>query len=167
MAQNFSEIRDGQPQDAAALADIYARAWELTYRGIIPDRQLRVLSAQHDASWWAAHLNQRQPPLVLEAGGVVAGYATLGRSRGALPFEGEIYELYLAPVYQGVGLGEHLFEAARHRLDLARLRGLVVWALTANTSACEFYRRRGGAPIANTTEPFGDLQLDKTAFGWS
>lgn len=47
--------------------------------------------------------------LVVEVAGVVAGYATLGLSRArGLPHDGEIYELYLRPEYQGIGLGSLL-----------------------------------------------------------
>ena len=67
--------------------------------------------------------------LVLEVSGDVVGYATLGPSRTRGRFEGEIYELYMAPPHQGLGFGECLFEACRYRLDERRLSGLLVWAL--------------------------------------
>ena len=88
--------------------------------------------------------------LVLDAAGVVAGYATFGRSRGSRIYQGEIYELYLAPVYQGIGLGEHLFEACRNRFDDRSLNGLMVWALAENDDAVDFYWRRGGRPVGRS-----------------
>ena len=75
----------------------------------------------------------RDGTLVLEMAGTVAGYATIGNSRQRSPYQGEIYELYLDPVYQGLGLGEHLFEGCRHALDMRKLNGLIVWALLDNT----------------------------------
>ncbi|MGO8344973.1 GNAT family N-acetyltransferase, partial [Rhizobium ruizarguesonis] len=55
--------------------------------------------------------------LVLDVAGTVAGDATLGLNRArALPQEGEIYELYLRPEYQGIGLGRMLFGEARRLL---------------------------------------------------
>ena len=70
----------------------------------------------------------------------------IGSSRQRGPYQGEIYELYLDPIYQGLGLGEHLFEGCRHTLDMRKLNGLIVWALLDNTAACDFYWRRGGRP---------------------
>jgi len=43
---------------------------------------------------------------VLVFGDKVAGYANYGRNRArSLHFEGEIYELYLRPEFQGLGFG--------------------------------------------------------------
>ena len=75
-------------------------------------------------------------------------------------------ELYLDPIYQGLGLGEHLFEGCRHALDMKRLNGLIVWALLDNTAACDFYWRRGGRPIANAYTRIGGERLEKVAFTW-
>ncbi len=97
---------------------------------------------------------------------IILRYTTYGRSRWPLKPEGEVYELYLGPVYQGIGLGEHLFEAARHRLEIRRMRGLVVWALKDNHGACDFYHRRGGRPIARTHERFGRQRIEKIAYGF-
>ncbi len=84
----------------------------------------------------------------------------------AAPYQGEIYELYIAPEHQGVGLGEHLFEASRFALDRRRLRGLVVWVLAQNTIATDFYWRRGGRPMKQVIENVGGKKLEKIAFGW-
>jgi len=105
--------------------------------------------------------------LVTEAGGTLAGYATAGFARSKGHHQGEIYELYLAPIYQGLGLGEHLFEGCRYRLDERRLNGLIVWSLTENLNAVDFYERRGGRRVARATERFGRTKLDKLALGWS
>ena len=116
--------------------------------------------------WWRECLKRPGNIIVLEAGGKIAGYATFGSSRTAGRLRGEIYELYLAPQHQGMGLGERLFECARQRLDDMRLDGLVVWALADNESACDFYWRRGGRPVSSGLERFGGKALAKTGFGW-
>ena len=86
---------------------------------------------------------------------------------GRAPFQGEIFELYLHPIYQGFGLGEKLFDGARIRLAELRLKGLLVWALADNDAACGFYLRLGGKPVAEGAESFGDISLRKVAFAWS
>ena len=90
----------------------------------------------------------------------------IGSSRQRGPYQGEIYELYLDPIYQGLGLGEHLFEGCRHTLDMRKLNGLIVWALLDNTAACDFYWRRGGRPIASAFTRIGGERLEKVAFAW-
>ncbi len=54
---------------------------------------------------------------MLDVGDGIAGYASYGRNRAAsLPYRGEIFELYLAPEYQGLGFGRRLFSAAQRAL---------------------------------------------------
>ena len=114
----------------------------------------------------ATSLGARDAVLVLEVGGKLAGYATCGAARGRSKYQGEIYELYLSPIYQGLGFGEHLFEGCRFVLDNNKLAGLVVWALIENTQACHFYWRRGGRPVTSTHDILGGKRLEKVAFAW-
>ena len=159
-------IRSARPADAAELAVLFRDSWCLAYRGIIPDGQLDRIVRNRDANWWKSALRSKDSILILEVAGTIAGYATFGASRTRGKFQGEIYEIYLAPTHQGLGFGEHLFEACRHALDQRKLRGLIVWALIDNEGACSFYWRRGGRPLASTMETFGSTKLEKAAFTW-
>src|SRR5690606_19022869 len=106
--------------------------------------------------------------LVIELGGDVVGYATLGRNRAReLPQQGEVYELYIKPEYQGLGLGTRLFSAARDKLASHRLSGVVVWALEENENALHFYAGAGGRDIAEGVEVFDAKALRKVAFVWN
>jgi ribosomal protein S18 acetylase RimI-like enzyme len=105
--------------------------------------------------------------LVVEVGGKLAGYATIGRNRAReLAQQGEIYELYLRPEYQGIGLGSRLFAAARERLADSGLVGMVVWALEENAGALSFYEGAGGRDIAEGVEIFDQKAVKKVAFIW-
>lgn len=159
-------IRTPRPEDASRLATIFRDSWRLAYSGIIPGAQLDRIIQRRDAAWWQNALSSKEAMLVMEVAGEVIGYATFGGARTRGRSQGEIYELYLTPDHQGLGFGEHLFEACRHQLDERGLRGLIVWALVDNAAACAFYWRRGGRPVASTTEAFGPAQLEKAAFTW-
>jgi ribosomal protein S18 acetylase RimI-like enzyme len=159
-------VRGGKAADAKALARIFKESWLLAYRGIIPHLHLDNMIRQRTPEWWRDAVKGGDSTLVLEMAGTVAGYATLGSSRQRSTYQGEIYELYLDPIYQGLGLGEHLFEGCRHALDMRKLSGLIVWALIDNTAACNFYWRRGGRPVANAFTRIGGTRLEKVAFAW-
>jgi ribosomal protein S18 acetylase RimI-like enzyme len=168
MSVDVAHIRPARPKDAPALASAYEEAWRGAYQGIIPHLSLERMIARRGLRWWQGTLRKRAPLLVLDFRGDAAGYVTFGRSRlGRAPYQGEIFELYLHPTYQGLGLGEKLFDGARQRLGELRLKGLLVWALADNDAACGFYLRQGGKPIAEGTESFGDIALRKIAFAWS
>jgi GNAT superfamily N-acetyltransferase len=159
-------VRSGKAADAKTLSRIFKESWLLAYRGIIPHLHLDNMIRQRTPEWWRDAMKGGDSTLVLEMAGTVAGYATLGSARQRSAYQGEIYELYLDPVYQGLGLGEHLFEGCRHTLDMRKLNGLVVWALIDNTAACNFYWRRGGRPVANAFTRIGGTRLEKVAFAW-
>ena len=160
------KIRKSTAADSGALAGVFAESWRLAYLGIIPAIHLDDLIRRRGPDWWTRASRSGDDLLALTFEGKVAGYATFGRARARGPYRGEIYELYLAPTYQGLGLGEHLFEACRHSLDKRRLPGLLVWALEENAGACDFYFRQGGRVVAKTTDVIGGARLEKLAFTW-
>ena len=161
------DIRKAEPDDAEAIADVHHEAWRGAYAGIIPYRALTRMISRRGAAWWDNAIRRAASVLVVEIGGEVVGYATLGRNRAReLPQQGEIYELYLRPEYQGIGLGSRLFSAARDKLAAHGLAGLVVWALEENAGALAFYAGAGGRDVAEGVEVFDAKALRKVAFVW-
>lgn len=161
------DIRKAEPADAGAIADIHHEAWQGAYAGIIPHRALSAMINRRGSEWWANAIRRAASVLVVEIGGKVAGYATIGKNRAReLKQEGEIYELYIRPECQGIGLGTRLFNAARERLASHGLRGLVVWALEDNDNAVSFYGNAGGRDVAEGVEIFDQKALKKIAFVW-
>jgi ribosomal protein S18 acetylase RimI-like enzyme len=161
------DIRRAEPSDAIAISEVHHEAWQYAYTGIIPYRALNAMINRRGAQWWANAIRRAATVLVIEVGGKVAGYATIGRNRAReLKQEGEIYELYLRPECQGIGLGTRLFTEARGRLKAHGLHGLVVWALEENTNAISFYAGAGGRDIAEGVEVFDQKALRKVAFVW-
>ena len=160
-------IRKAEPRDAEAIADVHHLAWLGAYSGIIPHRALNRMINRRGADWWANAIQRAATVLVVEIGGKLAGYATIGRNRAReLAQQGEIYELYLRPEYQGIGLGSRLFAAAREKLADSGLKGMVVWALEENSGALSFYEGAGGRDIAEGVEIFDQKALKKVAFVW-
>ncbi len=160
------KVRNGKPGDAKALAGVFKESWQQAYRGIIPHTHLQYMIRRRGPDWWRSTVRAGDALLIVEWEREVVGYATLGTSRTKGPYQGEIYEIYMMPTHQGLGFGEHLFEAARAGLDNRGLNGLLVWALSDNRAATDFYWRRGGRPVATTIEQIGGAKLEKIAFAW-
>ncbi len=159
-------VRNGAASDADQLAHIHNLSWRDAYCGVISRGDLDMLVKRRNAPWWRRALINRQNILVIEVGGTVGGYAMYGCARGQFAQQGEIFELYLGPEYQGLGLGELLFEGCRARLDSRSFNGLVVWALRDNVAAISFYRRRGGRVVTRRCEMVGESQVEKVALVW-
>ncbi len=160
-------IRRAEVADAGRIADVHDAAWRQAYRGIIPGRDLEKMIARRGPLWWRRALHRHTAVLVLEVGGDIVGYATLGPNRmRMLPQAGEIYEIYLLPEHQGLGFGRSLFDAARLELRRYGLASFSVRVLADNESAVAFYRRMGGRMAAETGERIGEATLPVAVFGF-
>ena len=167
MSTILIEIRRAKPTDAAGVAETHDEAWRTAYRGIIPGTELEKLIGRRGPVWWEAAIRKGSRVALLIFGDRIAGYANYGRNRArSLTYDGEIYELYLRPEFQGLGFGRRLFTSSRRDLAQSGLRSLVVWALSDNEPAVEFYRAIGGRAVARSSERFGSKTLDKVAFAW-
>lgn len=161
------DVRRADPQDARAISEVHRDAWTQAYAGLIPHKPLIQMLERRGESWWRKATTGPATLLVLDVAGEIAGYATIGLNRArALPYDGEIYEIYLKPEYQGVGLGRRLFSESARLLKSLGCEGMVVWCLEDGEHALQFFRRHGGADIAEGMEDFGGKQLKKIGFAW-
>ncbi len=162
-----AETRRAKPEDASAISDVHETSWKNAYAGIVPYGALARMINRRDVAWWANAIRKSTLILVIEMNNEIVGYATLGPNRvSTFPHEGEIYEIYLLPEYQGVGLGSKLFADAANELKRRSYKGAVVWVLSDNHPAISFYENAGGRAIANGSEHFDDQKLAKTAYAW-
>ena len=168
MSTVLIEIRRAKASDAAAVADTHDEAWRGAYQGVIPGVELEKLVTRRGTDWWDSAIRKGSRISILAFGDNVAGYANYGRNRArSLFYDGEIYELYLRPEYQGLGFGRRLFSSARRDLAQSGLKTLVIWALSDNDPAVEFYKALGGKAVARSSERFGGRSLEKVAFAWN
>ena len=168
MAQSLLTIRLARPHDAEAVASVHDLSWRDAYRGIIPGRELERMVERRGPAWWETAISRGSRVAVLDFDDRIGGYVTFGVNRlSASPYQGEIFELYLLPEFQGLGFGRRLFQAARKDLNARRLDGLMVWSLAANERACVFYEKLGGRKVRRMIERFGDVPLERVGFGWA
>lgn len=159
--------RRARREDCEAIAAVHDQSWITAYSGLVPYKALNRMVQRRGPAWWTKAVDRHTIILVLEMQERIVGYATIGRNRvQTLPHGGEVYELYLLPEYQGVGLGSHLFLAARAELARRGLKDTIVWVLADNDPAIRFYTNAGGRVIAEGKETFDGKALKKLAFSW-
>ncbi len=167
MVKTAVTIRHARPRDAEEIARVHDDSWRDAYRGVIPGVELERMIARRGPRWWRSAILRGTGLLVLDFDSRIGGYSTYGRNRvPSMPYSGEIFELYLAPQYQGLGLGRRLFAAARRELAEHGYLSTIVWALADNEKALAFYRGLGGQTIRRAEERFGDDMLTRVAFGF-
>ena len=168
MVRVLHSIRRARAEDAEAIAAVHDDAWREAYRGVIPGRSLEAMIARRGPAWWLSAVRGGSRLLVLEFDSRIVGYASLGRNRvAAIPYAGEIFELYLSPAYQGAGLGERLFKAAREDLASKGYLSTIVWALSDNERALRFYKKMGGVEVWRAAEQFDNDSRARVAFGFA
>lgn len=161
------EVQRAAVEDAVEIAAVHDAAWRYAYRGILDGVELERMIERRGPRWWSKAIARNVAVLVIRVEGRIAGYATLGPSRmRALPFGGEIYELYLHPDMHGVGLGRRLFEEARAALADMRLDGLVVRVLAANAVGIGFYEWLGGREVVGSNEKIAGRLVPVTVYAW-
>ena len=167
MDETVITIRRARRADAQDIAAVHDAAWRAAYRGLIPGGELERMIARRGPRWWDAAIARGSRLLVLDFADAIGGYASYGRNRvPSLPHRGEIFELYLAPEFQGLGFGRRLFEAARADLADHGYPSVLVWALADNERALDFYDRLGGKPLRTAPERFGAEMRERIAFGF-
>jgi ribosomal protein S18 acetylase RimI-like enzyme len=167
MVETVISIRTARLGDEVQIARVHDTAWREAYQGVIPGRELERMILRRGPAWWRQAIRGGTRLMVLDFADAVAGYTSYGRNRmPTLAYSGEIFELYVAPEYQGGGLGKRMFNAARDDMAAHGYLSFVVWALAGNDRALEFYRRLGGAVVRRAPERFGGETRERIAFGF-
>ena len=140
-------IRWGVPDDAYALAEIHVLAWQVGYRGLLPDSLLDSLAAADRLPRWRERLAETTSRvLVAELDGQAAGWLVIGPQRDEdLDSQrvGEIYAVYVHPDFWRGGLGAALIARARAELAAQGHTEATLWVLRANHRAIRFYEAQG------------------------
>jgi len=166
-------IRLARLDDAAAIARVHIRTWQAAYRGQLPDTYLEALNDELEArtARWQGLIAEAQArrwvQLVAEADERVIGFVTFGPSEGESnePQIGEVYAIYVDPMYWSRGYGRDLFAAATRGLAEAGFTVATLWVLETNTRARRFYAIAGWmADGATKTDHRGDVELREVRY---
>ena len=136
-------VRWGVPDDAFALAEIHVLAWQVGYRGLLPDSLLDSLSAAHRLPRWRERLAETSARvLVAELHGQAAGWLVIGpqHDQDLDPQRtAEIYAVYVHPDFWRHGCGAALLARAKAELASQRYAEASLWVLRGNQRAIRFY----------------------------
>jgi ribosomal protein S18 acetylase RimI-like enzyme len=149
-------VRVAAATDGAAIAAIKWRAFGTNYRdGVLPDAFLDQRGVVPPVSFWIGRAmvppSRRHRLLVWGRPGTVFGYLDAGPVHGddadpAGPESGEVYELYVDPVAQGMGGGAALLDTAEAWFGSVGYERVELSTLVTNPAAQGFYRSRGWEP---------------------
>lgn len=163
-------IRSAIESDAVQIAEVHVSSWRTTYKGIVPDSYLDNLSVAKRTLLWEKQLdegNEGSRIFVAEnEAGQIVGFVSGGRNRlESMPFDSEIYAIYLLEDYQRQGIGELLMSSIASFLTDQGFKSTYLWALEDNRYR-SFYEKRGGLPAGREDIEIDSVKLGEIAYGW-
>ena len=158
-------IRKRKREDCFDVANVTALAWNETYKGIVPDEELKRLMDVKEGMGQRSYDDfdpNKNNKLVLEVNGKIVGFVGYGESddpdyKGI----GEIQALYILNEAHGLGLGRKLVEEAIKELKKKGYSSMIIACFKGNPS-CEFYEHIGGKHVKDRV--YKRLNLPENVF---
>ena len=143
--------RDAGAEDAALIADLFARSFCETFAHLYRPEDLAAFLDKARAEDFAAELADPSFDFrIAEADGAAAGFAKLGTPSlpvATPPDTLELWQLYVLHAWQGTGAGPALFDWAAGCARERGARHLQLTVFVDNHRAKAFYDRRGFAEV--------------------
>ncbi|MEU4694199.1 GNAT family N-acetyltransferase [Actinoplanes sp. NPDC023714] len=141
----MADVRAATEDDVAAIVDICTRAYDATYRDLLPAGYLtRMLAEFYTPERVSKDLAPAPPEWlghqVADEAGRVLGVAAGGLTA---PGTGELHVIYLDPAERGRGLGTLLLDRITEQLRELGATEMWVAAVEGNSMALPFYAARG------------------------
>lgn len=153
------------------MAEVVVGAWQISYRGFVPDEILDSLDTHRRAIRWREQIREdhsQKKIFVALLNHQVVGVAICGPCRkGPEDFDGELQTIYVRPTYYRQGIGRRLFEKCVESLREMSYRNMLIWTFAENVQARKFYERMGGQESAKSTISLGRVCLPEVAYGWT
>jgi ribosomal protein S18 acetylase RimI-like enzyme len=161
-------VRPAVAGDAMAVAQAHVRAWQVGYRGLLPNDFLDALRPEDRASRYGFDQMNPGGPFTQVAiyEGTVCGHVTTGRCRDTdLQGGGEIWALYVDPARWGSGIGRRLIAAGCAQLSSQGYDVASLWVLSGNDRARRFYERaEWHCDGTERTDSIGDHAVDEVRY---
>jgi ribosomal protein S18 acetylase RimI-like enzyme len=139
-------IRRATGSDRFAAATVHVRAWQLAYRGIIPNGTLDGMNVANRVDQYPFDLPESSDPktLIATKGDELGGWVILGPSRDDDEAKfGEIWALNVDPDHWRSGAGSLLMAGAEELLVAGGFTEAILWVLEDNVQGRHFYEAVG------------------------
>lgn len=161
-------IRRAIKGDIPGIAKVHADSWKTTYKGIFPDEILENITYEQREKQWENIFQQEgnhQFRFVAETlDGTIIGFIDGGMERtGVYNCDGELYAIYILQTYQGMKIGQKLFQALLLECKKHDIQSLLVWVVTNNSSK-KFYEKFNPEKI--DTKFLERVQVEEIAYCW-
>ena len=162
-------IRKAKPKDAKRVAEINVIGWHTAYKDLVPDDFLAKWQVtDRRIERFCEKIKEKADFFVAEQEGQVIGYLHGGKNveNANIPFEYEVYSLYIDPEFQRHGVGTALMKRFEKEIGAV---SFFLHAMKGNQKAMRFYAKIGGKRTKkyDIDKTWGDVTRRIEAFVFS
>ena len=166
-------IRSAIPEDAEFIGAIRVAAWQVAYRGVMPDAYLASLDQGANLDSLRTALRAETPPFTLrvaEIEGQPVAFSILGKPRyEADPSTAELWALNVHPKHWRRGSGQQLVKQALLDAKDQKSASVELWCIQGNIAAQRLYEACGVHPSGEirTTSSLTGHPLQELAYRYA
>ena len=161
--------RRANVKDAFSVAKVHVESWRKSFMGIVSQEFLDNMSIERREKMFRQRLGvENYKMFVAETftDGIV-GFADFGKSRDQdLPFEGELYAIYILYESQGKGIGENLFRLCQKQMIADKINSMHLEALEVSPYKF-FYHKMGGTIVGQGKHFLANSEYHTVFYGWN
>ena len=147
--KKYTIQKTNRETDFSAISQVYYQTWQDAYRNLIPKSFLEKLDPQKT---WHPETRADHTFIAVSDDQKIVGVISYGPSRKSTYKNfGEIYSLYVLPDWQGLGIGQQLFEKALAQLKMD-FENIYLLVLKNNIPAQKFYQHHDFVKTDNIFE---------------
>lgn len=158
-------IRKNLYEDQAQMAIIKVDGWKNAYDCIISSTYLKSLNYEEQTKRYQASFDEyKDLVFVAVREEEVLGYSCFNPTPNVDDFDSELVSLYVKPSEIGKGIGTALFLETCKELKYLDKKHMVVWCLSDNENAIEFYKKLGGKIVKTKEAKIGEKNYKEYGF---
>lgn len=169
--------RPATPADAYGIGRVQLTSWRHTFVNIAPPGYLEQFNFDERAEGWTEILTatDENPQVIFVAAddaGEIVGYICGGpahenaASDWIARADCEVYTLHLLPTHHKQGIGKRLMQIFAAEMQGRGYGSLMLWVLTDNTNARQFYEYLGGVHFDQKTTHMNEKAVTEEAYRW-
>lgn len=158
-------IRKNRYEDQEQMAHIKVDGWKNAYDRIISSSYLTALNYKEQTERYQASFEEyKDYVFVAVRGDEVLGYSCFNPTPNVDNFDSELVSLYIKPNEIGKGIGTELFIATCKQLISLGKSNMIIWCLSDNDPAIQFYEKLGGKIVKTKDAKIGDNNYKEFGF---
>lgn len=158
-------IRKNIYADQEQMARIKVDGWKTAYDSIVSSSFLNSLNYEEQTKRYQASFEEyKDLVFVAVRRNEVLGYACFNPMPNIDWFDSELVSLYVKPGETGKGIGTSLFlETCKHLTSLGK-KNMIIWCLSDNEKAIQFYQELGGSIVKTKKAKIGNKYYKEYGF---